>query len=135
MQHCCVNKTFGPEHVAFVCRRLISSQVSTNRNFKSTAMLLKMSYLPELSERLVVVLDDKPEIWQSQSDRRLADMCPVRPQQYNTSDYRSEPWLKKLEQLLQLLHRRVFAQEATQMQPLPEIWHHVLADWASRMLR
>ena len=47
-------------------------------------MLLKVAYVPELAERLVIILDDRSEVWQSDSDQRLVRMYPVRQQLYVT---------------------------------------------------
>lgn len=83
-------------------------------------MQFQMSYIPKLAERLVVILDDHPDVWQRSSDRRLVDMFPVRPQQYVTSDQSRKPWLQRFATLALRLHQLAFTQPVLE-RPLPDI--------------
>ena len=102
------------------CRRVISNRFSTNNDFKSLGMLLKLAYIPDYAERLVIILDDKPKVWLRPVDRRLADMYPVKQQQYVTSDLSESPWLQRFTGLALSMHHLVF-RHTTSMKPLPTI--------------
>ena len=89
-------------------------------------MLLKVAYVPELAERLVIILDDRSEVWQSDSDQRLVRMYPVRQQLYVTSDRSNSPWLQRFISLALRMHELAFSQ-GYPTRTLPDIYASELA--------
>lgn len=119
--------------VSATCRRVVSSLSYTlttgfpqGKKFKSLGMLLKMAYLPELTERIVIILDDKPEVWLTPSDKTLASLYLVKPQQYVNSDLddRKETWLQMFCPMAIATHQLVFEQHEP-TQPLHAIFGDV----------
>ena len=51
--------------------------------FKTTAMLLKMAGVPEYAAKLIVIVDDKRDVWHVPSDAALVHA--IRPQRFSTS--------------------------------------------------
>lgn len=97
-------------------------------------MLLKLAYIPDYAERLVTILDDRPEVWRRPVDPRLADMYPVKQQQYVTSDVSDSPWLQRFTGLALRMHHLVFRHTAF-MKPLPTIASDIALDQMQLDLR
>ena len=101
-----------------ICRNVLSSAYSQGRRpdpnwqgFKTLGMLLKMGYVPEYAAKIVVILDDRPEVWKVSSDRKLVH--PISPQQLVTSDGKlsTERALAKFASVACELSSRAFAQQ------------------------
>lgn len=130
-----------PEFFA-TCRRVVSSLSHTlatgfpqNKKFKSLGMLLKMAYLPELAERIVIILDDRPDVWMRPSDKVLASLFLVKPQQYvnSDSDDKKRTWLQNFCPMAQQTHQLVFEQHKP-TQHLEVIFGNVAKHYTQGML-
>ena len=87
-------------------------QKDPNRNvFKTLGMLLKIGYVPEYAAKIVVILDDRPDVWKVSSDRKLVH--PILPQELITSDGKpsTERALWKFASVACELSSRAFAQQ------------------------
>ena len=97
-------------------------------------MLLKMAYVPEYAEQIVIILDDQPQVWKHPSDQKLVTMFPVPQQHLVTSDSSVRPWLKACSDMLTRLYSKVFA-EGRPTKTLPEVLANVATELMQQGLR
>lgn len=72
-------------------------------------MLLKMAYVPEYVQQIVIILDDNPHVWTSPVDHAIASLIPVPRQRLVTSDTCARPWLQVFSDLAKILYLQAFA--------------------------
>lgn len=90
-------------------------------------MILPVAHLPELAERMFIILDDRNDVWRRDSDRKL--VWQISQQHSFTSYSAPAPSLERYGALFSAIHDFVYNHDRRHRVPLPDIPDAGMQHW------
>jgi hypothetical protein len=82
-------------------------------------MMLPVAHLPDLAERLFIILDDRRDVWKREGDKKL--VWQISQQKSFTSYSAPAPSLERYGALFGAIHDFIYNYDVHHRNPLPDI--------------
>ena len=93
-------------------------------------MVLAAGFLPELAQKLCIILDDRTDVWTRESDKKL--VWQIQAQATFTSYSSPAPSLDRYAALFSAIHDYVFRYDQQHRVPLPDVMKVGMERWVAR---